>query len=227
MQSNFYIPIEIPLNNWTGYSGNESYKNAIRVKERPIRKQKLAENIFQYNHFIEWQINCKCININGDLANIFYQYYKNNIILNRDIQNLLIFINNPNNLIEDILFNEVGRPLYPLYYNTDNVIFFNKYPSIYFDFNRFWIEISLEKMGYAKGIQPMLYVCFPITELKPANNKPALLGRVAESKECAYLILDSKDKQFLLESFKIFGILSENHNYDIRQILELIKKYIK
>ena len=227
MQSNFYITIEIPLNNWTGYSGKESYKNAIRIKERPIRKQKLAENVFEDYHFIEWQINCKNIGINGDLANIFYQYYKNNIILDKDIDDLLILINNPNNFIEYILFNEVGRPLYPLYDNIDNVTFFNKYPSIYFDLNRFWIEISLEKMGYAKGIQPMLYVCFPITELKPANNKSSLLGRIADSKECAYLILDSKDKQFLLETFKIFGILSESHNYDIRRILELIKKDIK
>ncbi len=72
----------------------------------------------------------------------------------------------------------------------------------------------------------MLYVCFPINELKPADSKPYLIGRVADSKECAYLILDSKDKQFLLEAFKTFGILSESHNYDIRQILELIKKDI-
>lgn len=53
----------------------------------------------------------------------------------------------------------------------------------------------------------------------------SLLGRVAESKECAHLILDSKSKQFLLETFKIFGILSLSHNEDMRKILEIISRY--
>ena len=104
-----------------------------------------------------------------------------------------------------------------------------KYPLLVHKFSGFdiLIEIIIKEKQRAIGVQPMLYVCFPITELKPAGNKPSLLGRVADSKECAHLILDSKDKQFLLESFKIFGILSESHNYDIRRILELIKNYIQ
>ena len=72
----------------------------------------------------------------------------------------------------------------------------------------------------------MLYVCFPITESRPASEKPALLDRVAEQKEKAYLILDSTHKAFLLESLKIFGILSHNHNHDIREILGVISTKI-
>lgn len=54
-----------------------------------------------------------------------------------------------------------------------------------------------------------------------------LLGIVAESKECGLLILDSKDKNFLLEIFKIFGMLSKNHNYDVCEIIKFIKDIIK
>lgn len=72
----------------------------------------------------------------------------------------------------------------------------------------------------AVSIQPVLYVCFPITEL---HCNPSLLGRVAESKEYGLLILASKDKDFLLETFKIFGMLSKNHNYDVCEIIKIIK----
>ena len=102
-----------------------------------------------------------------------------------------------------------------------------KYPLLVHKFGNFdiLIEVIIKEKQRAIGVQPMLYICFPITELKPEGNKPSLLGRVADS--CAYFILNSKDKQFLLQSFKIFGILSESHNYDIRRILELIKNYIQ
>ena len=52
---------------------------------------------------------------------------------------------------------------------------------------------------------------------------PALLGRVAESKECGLLVLDSKDKNFLLETFRIFGMLSKSHNDDVCEILRIVK----
>ena len=88
---------------------------------------------------------------------------------------------------------------------------------------RFSIEVVIKAQQKAVGVQPMLYVCFPITQLQPTANKPALLGRVAEENEYAHLVLGRKDKNFVLEAFKIFGILSENHNYDIRQILGWIR----
>lgn len=68
----------------------------------------------------------------------------------------------------------------------------------------------------------MLYVCFPITELE-SNNNINLLGRTAKTKECGILSLDFNHKAFLLECFKIFGILSKNHNDDVVEILRVIK----
>ena len=86
------------------------------------------------------------------------------------------------------------------------------------------VEIIIKEKQRAIGVQPMLYVCFPITELLPKETMPLLLGRVAESKECAYLLLDSKDKDFLLGIFKVFGILSKSHCYDVLEILKVIKR---
>lgn len=54
---------------------------------------------------------------------------------------------------------------------------------------------------------------------------PALLGRVAESKECGLLVLDSKDKNFLLETFRIFGMLSKSHN-DVCEILGIVRCFL-
>lgn len=50
-----------------------------------------------------------------------------------------------------------------------------------------------------------------------------IMNGMAESKECGLLILDSKDKDFLLETFKIFGMLSKSHNYDVCGIIKIIK----
>ncbi|MCX2717477.1 R.Pab1 family restriction endonuclease [Helicobacter sp. MIT 21-1697] len=53
---------------------------------------------------------------------------------------------------------------------------------------------------------------------------PPLLGKVAETKEYGILSLDTRHKSFLLECFKIFSILSKNHNYDVLEILRVIKE---
>lgn len=71
-----------------------------------------------------------------------------------------------------------------------------QYPYLIFQhpphFKRFSVEVIIKEKQRAIGVQPMLYVCFPITELLPKENMPLLLGRVTESKEYAYLLLDSK-----------------------------------
>ncbi|WP_352155119.1 R.Pab1 family restriction endonuclease [Helicobacter sp. NHP22-001] len=68
------------------------------------------------------------------------------------------------------------------------------------------------------GMQPMLYVCIPITHL---NTATPLLGRRAGLKECGFYFR-GRTQRFLLELFKIFATLSPNHHHDILQILEVI-----
>lgn len=221
------IFVEIPL---TAQSGKARVKirNSFYEYGLPTATRQIS---FSQKHYIEWQIgydadksdsekinltslkNTEFIGANGkkkalyELSEYLFYFTKCRIIEINEINDILKFLENidSNNFLDSKFQILRSHPM-----QRDILI-----------------EIIIKEKQRAIGVQPMLYVCFPITELKPAGNKPSLLGRVADSKECAYLILDSKDKQFLLESFKIFGILSESHNYDIRRILELIKNYIQ
>ncbi len=80
-------------------------------------------------------------------------------------------------------------------------------------------EIKITEKQYAIGVQPMLYLCFPIMELK--SSQP-LIGRTAITKETADFEINSSNISIFLEMLKIFGILSKNHNKDIITIIDKI-----
>ena len=63
-----------------------------------------------------------------------------------------------------------------------------KYPLLIHKFGKYEIltEITIKEKQYAIGVQPMLYFCFPVTELKA--NKP-IIGRCAETNETADFII--------------------------------------
>lgn len=96
-----------------------------------------------------------------------------------------------------------------------------KYPLLIHKFCSFEImtEIKISEKQYAVGVQPMLYFCFSITELKA---DVPLLGRSAEVKETANFIINNANIGVFLETMKIFGILSHNHKKDILSIIEVI-----
>lgn len=245
------IFVEIPL---TAQSGKARVKirNSFYEYGLPTATRQIP---FSQKHYIEWQIgydadksdnekmnltslkNTEFIGANGkkkalyELSEYLFYFTKFGIIKINEINDILKFLENiDSNDFLDSQF-QILRS-HPIQQNILGIDFYCsevKYPLLVHKFCSFdiLIEIIIKEKQRAIGVQPMLYVCFPITELKPADNKADLIGRVADSKECAYLILDSKDKQFLLEAFKIFGILSESHNHDVKRILELIKKEIK
>ena len=96
-----------------------------------------------------------------------------------------------------------------------------EYPQLIYKFEKYEIiaEITIREKQKGVGIQPMLYFCFPITEL---ISKTPLIGRNAKTKEFAYFKFDRYNAFIILEMIKIFGMLSVSHNYDIRQILDVI-----
>lgn len=245
------IFVEIPL---TARSGKARVKirNSFYEYGLPTATRQIP---FSQKHYIEWQIgydadksdnekinltsleNTEFIGANGkkkalyELSEYLFYFTKWEIIEINEINDILKFLENidSNDFLDSKFQILRSHPMQRDILGIDFYCSEVKYPLLVHKFGGFdiLIEIIIKEKQRAIGVQPMLYVCFPITELKSANNKSYLLGRVADSKECAYLILDSKDKQFLLETFKVFGILSESHNYDIRRILELIKKDIK
>ena len=96
-----------------------------------------------------------------------------------------------------------------------------EYPQLIYKFKNYEIiaEITIREKQRAVGIQPMLYFCFPITEL--ISNEP-LIGRSAKIKEFAYFRFDKNNMGIILEMIKIFGMLSISHRYDMLKILNLI-----
>jgi len=95
------------------------------------------------------------------------------------------------------------------------------YPMLIHRFGEYEIltEIKITEKQYAIGVQPMLYFCFPITELQ--SDVP-ILGRCAETKETADFMIDSGNIGLFVTMLKIFGILSKAHNHDMRMVIDKI-----
>tara|TARA_Y100000310_G_C20658996_1_gene803598 strand:- start:209 stop:1009 length:801 start_codon:yes stop_codon:yes gene_type:complete len=98
-----------------------------------------------------------------------------------------------------------------------------EYPQLIHKFKKYEIitEITVREKQRAIGVQPMLYFCFPITELESENQ---LIGRCAEIKEFANFKINEDNSFIILEMVKIFGMLSPSHKYDTVEILDLIIK---
>ncbi len=98
-----------------------------------------------------------------------------------------------------------------------------EYPLLVYKFGNFEIvsEIIIKEKQFAIGTQPMLYLCFPITELEKSEE---LIGRTAKTKELGEFKITSKNISVFLEMLKLFGTLSESHNKDAISIIETILK---
>lgn len=93
------------------------------------------------------------------------------------------------------------------------------YPIIVHKFGNY--DIHTEVMNREKqrgvGVQPMLYVCIPVTMLS-FDTDP--LSRVLQSKETSDWVIGKPEAQLSLELFRIFGMLSNKHRHDVLAILE-------
>ena len=80
-------------------------------------------------------------------------------------------------------------------------------------------EITIREKQKAIGVQPMLYLCFPITELQTSAN---LIGRITQVNETAQFVIDKNNYRIVIEMIKVFGMLSPSHHKDILEILKSI-----
>ncbi|MDR1894455.1 MAG: R.Pab1 family restriction endonuclease [Spirochaetales bacterium] len=160
-----------------------------------------------------------------ELSEYVYYFYKWQVIPKQDLLNILLFLKNlkgtdfvdknPELSIERT--HPVPKSINSIDYQWTQV----KYPVLIHKFGKYEIltEIIIKEKQYAIGVQPMLYFCFPVTELK---SKKQLVGRTAEAKETASFIIDAKTISIFVLMLKMFGTLSENHNKDIITIVEKI-----
>jgi hypothetical protein len=81
-----------------------------------------------------------------------------------------------------------------------------------------WVQIQLKQKQRAVGYQAMVYVCLPMAEVLAMDGSPRAPGS-ARSKETVYYDFTRANSDLLLDIIHAFGIASQQHNEDIRQIL--------
>lgn len=239
------IVVAIPLTRPTGKIRVKTRDN-IYGYGLPFASRK---NPFNQKNYIEWQIGydieigSKNINLtklkdlnfqayNGKTKALYelseYLYYLVDLgivqideikDLKKDIENL-----NQDDLIERHPRCSIKRT-HPYKENVNKVdfeILKIEYPQLIYKFEKYEIvaEITIREKQRAVGIQPMLYFCFPITELK-SDDYP-LIGRCANANEFGYFTFNRNNAFVVMRMIKIFGMLSLSHQYDIVQILDLI-----
>ena len=244
---NSEIFVEIPLTTTSGKirikERNSFYEYGIPIAPK--------QTDFTQKHYVEWQIGYDVDTSNHqkmeltllsekifvganrkikalyELSEYLFFFKKEGIIYNNELRELLSFLEKCG---EDDFLESAGEFLilrtHPIEKKIHGISFYYsevKYPLLVHKIKNFEIlvEIVVKEKQKAVGIQAMLYICFPITDLI-CKDGDILLGRKAKTKEIAFLKLGKKHKEFILESFKIFGILSRSHNRDIVNILRLI-----
>jgi hypothetical protein len=160
-----------------------------------------------------------------ELSEYIYYFYKWGVISKTNLINIQNFLENlkENDFIDknSELSIERSHPILKIFNGIEYHWTQVKYPVLIHKFGKYEIlmEIIVKEKQYAIGVQPMLYFCFPVTELR---SKKQLIGRIAESKETAQFIINKDNISIFVSMLKIFGALSENHNKDIKTIIEKI-----
>ncbi len=239
------ITVAIPLTKGTDKT---RIKRRSCFNEYGIPVSTRSEN-FSQDCYVEWQIGYDVViadedklklttikdllftGANGkektiyELSEYLFYFYKWDVVSKDkflEIKNFLQalsekdFIDNPNNFAI-----ERTHPVNKQVLGIDFFYTQVKYPMLVHKFGNYEIltEIKITEKQYAVGVQPMLYFCFPVTELISPKH---LIGRTAETKETADFEINSSNISIFLEMLKIFGILSKNHNKDIITIIDKI-----
>jgi len=162
-----------------------------------------------------------------ELSEYCYYFYQWGIFTKEQLIKLKHYLNdlNKSDLLDKHTHCEIKRThpkteiINAIEFHTSTI----EYPQLVHKFGAYEIiaEITIREKQRAVGIQPMLYFCFPITQLQTI--KP-LIGRTAEKKEFADFVLNKDNAFIVLEMIKIFGMLSSAHRFDTIAILETIIK---
>ncbi len=232
----------------TAVSGKIRIKNRSIVNEygTPVA---VKRDGFALSNYVEWQIGYDVVRkevekltesslpkteftgANGktkalyELSEYIWYFYKWTIISREELESVINYLNSiqSNDLIDNNSELQIDRS-HPIAKNINGFDFEYtqvKYPLLIHKFNGYEIvtEIKITEKQYAVGTQPMLYLCFPITELKARTN---LIGRTAEIKEIAHFEITESNVKVFLEMLKMFGTLSNSHRHDILQIINVI-----
>ncbi len=85
------------------------------------------------------------------------------------------------------------------------------------------IEVSIQKQQYASGIQPMVYFCIPLTSFE---NGKTLYDKPSTNTDSLTYVISDKNINVLFDLVKIFAMCSKRHNFDIKEILNILLKQV-
>ena len=175
--------------------------------------EKLAESSLPETEFIGANSKTKAL---YELSEYIWYFHKWSIVSKKELESVVNYLNSipDNDLIDNNSELQIDRS-HPIAKNINGFNFEYtqvKYPLLIYKFNGYEIvtEIKITEKQYAVGTQPMLYLCFPITELKTRTN---LVGRTAELKEIAHFEITESNIKVFLEMLKMFGTLSDSHRH--------------
>ena len=158
----------------------------------------------------------------AELSFYLYKFYMWGIIRRDDLIDLDEYLRSvkPEHLVANHEHCHIARTR-PHAVNINDIpfsIMTLKYPQLVYNFDEYEIiaEITIREKQRAVGIQPMLYFCIPISELK--LDIP-LIGRTAERNEVAHFEFSEMNCRVVFEMVKVFGILSISHQEDILSII--------
>ena len=207
-------------------------------------------NAFDERAYLEWQIGYDAIvsdveagrkNTNltqetfvGDngktkypyeLSEILYEAIIIDLVSIKEIDNLLKEINAYDEFIDkkEIIVEEYSSLMLNGISFTETSI---KLPTLFLpqSSDGTQIEISIQKQQYASGVQPMIYFCIPFTSFQ---NWEELNGRSSVRGDELSYVIDEKNIEVILNMFKVFGMASRRHKFDVVQILQTIKKIVE
>ena len=241
-EENKKILVDIPL---TTHTGKIRIKSRSMFSEYGKPHATRREPLNQSN-YVEWQIgydleygkkdsstlsHISFIAYNGkkkvlyELSEYLYYFYSWDVITLSELRDTLEFLSGlkEENLLSNHPDCQIART-HPVEKRINNTTFFGmtlKYPQLVYKFGKYEIlaEITIREKQRAVGIQPILYVCFPITELQVSES---LIGRIADLKEVGQFVIDKENYGIVIEMVKVFGMLSLSHRKDILEILKSI-----
>lgn len=189
----------------------------VLAKKENINKTTLSDKTFKnYKGEIKYAY---------ELSEILFYSYKLGFLDDNEIKKTYNYIQSiPNhNLIDTVDSMRITRTN-PIETKINDISFYEMkvaYPLIVHKFGKYDIysEVMNREKQRGVGVQPMLYVCIPITELS-FQKEP--LGRTLELKECSEWIIKEDEAKLALELFKIFGMLSKKHQHDVLAIMKML-----
>jgi hypothetical protein len=239
------LEIVIPLTNATGKTRIKT-RSFFNEYGFPLATR---QSPFTQSCYVEWQIGydvvsddaeklenttLKDVKFTGanekekslyELSEYIYYFYKWGIVTKNKLLNIKYFLQelSGDDFIDKNPHLSIKRshPISESFNGIEYLWTQVEYPVLVHKFDKHEIvtEIVIKEKQRAVGVQPMLYFCFPVTELQVS---PPLLGRVAESKETAIFVIKRENIDIFVMMFEIFGTLTENHNKDIITIIEKI-----